>query len=105
MSGTSFTGQNMASDYDLTRKALVTLSIEKALLDMGKPIYYKVVGEIHTRYHCYLGDCYEHPEYLNAVLKHLLGKSHKTIIESITSRLQEFSRHKEIESFISHLGT
>lgn len=85
---------------DEVRKALVTLAIEKALLDVGKPIYDEVMGILKKKYNCYLPDCYEHPEYLEEILKGLYGNAHKAIVESINRQLEEFSYHEPIARFL-----
>ncbi len=90
----------MEYDNNLVKKALVSLSIEKTLLDIGKPTYDKVARELYDRYHCYLPDCYEHPEYLSEILKELYGNSHKVIVESIRKQLEEFSYHQPIARFL-----
>jgi archaellum component FlaC len=90
----------MISDKNQTRKALVALTIEKSLLQVGKPVYDKVTKTLKTKYDCYLQDCYEHPEYLSEILDKLYGNSHKTIVESINKELNEFSEYGDIASFL-----
>ena len=85
-------------------KALVTLATQKALVDIGKPTYDKVVEMLYSKYHCYMSDCYEHPEYLSAVLKNLFGNSHVDIVNSIKKQLEEFSNKKPIGRFIEILS-
>lgn len=87
-------------DYDIIRKGLVTLAIEKALLDIGQPVYDKVIMTLKKEYNCFLPDCYEHPEYLNEILKKLYGNAHNVIVESINQQLGEFSFHKPIARFL-----
>lgn len=90
---------------DLLNKALVILAIEKVLLDIGKPTYEKVIHDLSKKYHCYLINCYEHPEYLNEILKELYGnKAHGFIVESIKKELQEFSYKKPVEEFLNILS-
>jgi len=81
-------------------KGLVTLATEKALLDVGKPTYDKVVEMLYSKYHCYLPDCYEHPEYLSSVLKTLFGKSGQMIVELIRPQLEDFKYKKPIANFL-----
>ena len=83
-----------------TKIALVTLSIERALLDVGKPTYDKVLEILNTEYHCYLPDCYDHPEYLDEILKKFYGNSGNVIVESIARQLEEFNYHKPIKKFL-----
>ncbi len=85
-------------------KALATLAIEKTLLDIGKPVYEKVADRLYKKYHCYIPDCFEHPEYLKAVLKDLYGESYNEIINSIKQQLNEFAYHKRIETFLQVLA-
>ena len=82
------------------RKALVSLAIEHTLLEIGKPVLDKVTSRLSVKYHCYIPDCYEKPEYLKKVLKELFGKSHTEITEKIKNRLQEFSSKEPIKHFI-----
>ena len=90
----------MISNYEDVKKALVTLYIEKTLLDIGKPVYEKVTRRLYAKYHCYLPDCYDHPEYLNEILKKLFGDSSKVIVESISKQLKEFDNHDKIKRFL-----
>jgi hypothetical protein len=90
----------MIDDIDKLRKGLVSLSIEKSLLDMGQPVYDEVVEFLEEEYNCYLPDCYEHPEYLSEAIKKLYGNAHLQIIKSINEELKEFSYTKPVERFL-----
>ena len=79
---------------------LTTWAIEKTLLDLGKPTYDKVIDMLKNEYRCYLTDCYEHPEYLNAVLKKLSDDSSVAIVVSITNKLKEFLYKEPIRRFV-----
>ena len=81
-------------------KALVTLAAQKALIDIGKPTYNKVVEMLYSKYHCHLPDCYEHPEYLSKVLKALFGRAGDVIAESIRTQLEDFMYKKPIANFL-----
>ena len=89
-------------DYDinLVKKALVSVSIEKALLDIGKPTYDKVAHDLYERYHSYFQDCYEHPEYLSEILEQLYGNAGKVAVEALKKELEEFSYHEPIARFL-----
>ena len=84
-------------------KALAALAIEKTLLDIGKPVYEKVANTLYEKYHCYIPNCYEKPEYLKAVLNVLYGASYKEIINSIEQHLGEFTYNKEVKEFLQAL--
>ncbi len=90
----------MLSEESTIHKALVSLAVEKALFDMGKPVYEKVVKMLNDEYGCYLPDCYEHPEFLVKVLEQSYGASASAIIESIQKTLDEFSYQKKIGKFL-----
>jgi len=81
---------------DLVNNTLVSMSIEKSLLEIGKETYDRVTHELYTRYHSYLQDCYAHPEYLSEILTQLYGNTGKVVINSITKQLEEFSDHDQI---------
>jgi hypothetical protein len=90
----------MASDMDIARRALVSLVIERNLMEISKPLYDKVITTLKKEYNCYLPDCYEHPEYLTEILKKLYGDAHHTIVESINKQLEEFTYSKPIARFL-----
>ena len=71
----------MTYDNDLVKKALVSLVIETTLLEIGKEMYNKIVHDLYQKYHSYIPDCYDHPEYLNEILKDLYGNAYKVIVE------------------------
>jgi hypothetical protein len=84
-------------------KALVTLAIEKTLFDIGKPAYETIVDVLYKKYHCYIPDCFEKPEYLKAVLKELCGESYNEIVNSIKQELKVGTENKKIEMFLQVL--
>ncbi|TLX66641.1 MAG: hypothetical protein E6L02_04920 [Thaumarchaeota archaeon] len=90
----------MNVDSNQARKALVAFVIERELLKIGKMTLDQVTSRLYEEHHCYLGDCYEHPEYLAEVLKRLFGNSHTVIAESIKKELADFTEHKQIERFL-----
>ena len=83
------------------KKALVSSAIKLALMEIGEPTYNKVVENLYREYHCDLADSYEHPEYLNAVLKVMFGNSHMVIVESIKKHLEKFNEQKPIQEFLT----
>src|SRR5579872_4726800 len=90
----------MNVDSDHARKALVAFVIENALLRISKTALDQVSNSLYEEHCCYLGDCYEHPEYLAKVLKDLFGKAHIVIVESIKKELIDFVEYKPIEKFL-----
>ena len=90
----------MDVDSNQAKKALVALSIETVLLNMGKKIFDEVNSRLYENYRCYLPDCFENPEYLKRVLQDLYGKASANIIQSIKKELEEFAVQKGIDNFI-----
>ena len=88
------------TSLDLVYKALASIVIEKTLLKFGKPVYYKVVSVLNEKHHCYLPDCYDHPEYLSDVLKKVFGNSYGAIVKDIRKELEEFSHKAQMGKFI-----
>ena len=93
-------GNLMFDTNEQLQRALTTLSIEKALLDVGKSTYDKVLEILNTEYNCYLSECYEHPEYLANVLKKLFGNAHLTLVKSINDELEQFTDREPVERFL-----
>ncbi len=101
-----FTGveKKTAIDSNMVKKALVGLAIEKSLIEFGTPVLERVLHELETKYHCYIFDCYEHPDYLQQVLKDLFGSAHNKIIESIRKNLEEFSYQESVQNFLYNIS-
>jgi hypothetical protein len=94
---------DMSASDNQIKKALVAFAVEKALINMGEPVFEKVAKTLKDDYDCYIPDCYDHPEYLKRILSDLYGNAHVAIIVSIKNSLQEFSQHESIGRFISVL--
>ncbi len=83
------------------KKMEIMLAIKETLLELGEPIYEKVVEYLYREYHCVITDCYEHPEYLNAILKKIFGHAHIVIVESIKKRLEKSNEQKQVQEFLT----
>ncbi|MBI3639791.1 MAG: hypothetical protein HY223_05690 [Thaumarchaeota archaeon] len=94
----------MNLDQEQLRKAIVSLAIEKVLLTIGHPVYEKIIKQLSKDYNCYLPECYEHPEYLNKVLKKIFGNSHITIVDAIKGELNEQITERPIAVFVSAIS-
>ena len=86
------------------RKALATLSIERALLEIGKPVFDEVSHALYNDYECFIPDCFDHPEYLRKVLKDLFGSAHSNIVQSIHENLREFATQQPIQEFLKAIN-
>lgn len=95
----------MIPDIHSIKKALVTLSIEEALLQTGgTKLFNEALRILYETHHCYLTDCYEHPEYLKIIFNELDSGECSVIIESINEKLEEFSYYKPIEEFLVRIN-
>ena len=81
-------------------RAIVTLSIEKALIDIGKPVYTLVLDRLEADKNTIPG-FYENPDYLKNVLEDLFGGESREIMKSIKGYLEEFSEQAQIRNFLS----
>lgn len=84
-------------------KTVVVLAIEHTLLKIGKKTLEKVQEEMHQKYKCDISDCYEHPEYLNKILKDLFGDSHHEVVRDVNKYLDEFAYQKPIAEFLAKI--
>lgn len=77
------------------------IAIAKALENIGRPVLEQVYGNLYSKYHCNLIDCYDNPEYLADVLKELFGKSYKNIIETIEENTEYYEPKEPLEEFLA----
>ena len=94
----------MNLDQDQLRKAIVSLAIEKVLLGIGQPVYDKTIKQLSKDYNCYLPECYEHPTYLNNVLKKIFGNAYVSVVDAIKEELNERIIEKPIEHFVTAIS-
>ena len=87
-------------DSDSLNKELVTLVIEKTLINAGRETYDKVIEKLKNEHHCDLSDCYRNPNYLSQVLKDVYATDANIIVESIKKELRKFKREKNIAKFL-----
>lgn len=82
----------------------MSLVVEEELLKIGKPAYEEVLHRLQNEYHCYLADCYEHPEYLHEIFKKIFGNANTTIVKSISKELEEYKMHEQFARFLEVIG-
>lgn len=93
-------GHTMDFERKHLMKALAALAVEKVLMSVGKPVFEKVSSKLQKEYKCYIPDCYDHPEYLENVLKSVFGNAYVTIVEQIKKELVEYSDDNGIRTLI-----
>ncbi|MGI0062942.1 MAG: hypothetical protein ACREBA_10875 [Nitrosotalea sp.] len=84
-------------------KTMVVLAIEHTLLKTGMSTLEKVQAELYQEFNCDISECYEHPEYLNKVLKDLFGVAKHEIIKNVNKYLNEFSYQEQIAEFLDKI--
>ena len=82
---------------------LISITIEKILIDFCEATYLKVVATLAKDYHSTFYDFYENPEFLTRILKDLYGESHTAILDKIKTDLQRYVVDKEISDFIKNI--
>jgi len=103
----SFASNSSPNDQTRNRamkKTLVTSVIENALVNIGKGTYATVINQLASTQNCTLQDCYDHPEYLKAILMRHGSYIYNSVISSIKSKLKEFEYDKEITSFMKGIS-
>ena len=93
----------MHQDNDEIHRVLVSLAIEKALLDVGKLIYENVMETLEKKYHCSTKDCYDNPRNLREILD-TLGKAGGVITVSLKKDLDGFKNLGKIGEFLQVLS-
>lgn len=88
--------------YDVGQ-AIVTLSIEKSLIDIGEATHDAVLDRM-SHDGLTMDVFYKNPEYLANLLKNLFGTSCTEILKSIKNNLDEFSDQEQIRNFINSLN-
>ena len=84
--------------------ALTSVTIQKVLRNIGNPVYEKVANRLEKEYKCYIPDCYNHPEYLEYVLKSIFGNSYMSIVEQIREELREHMDDNGIRILVKTIG-
>ena len=84
--------------------ALTSITIQKVLRNIGNPVYEKVSNRLEKEYKCYIPDCYNHPEYLESVLRSIFGNSYMVIVEQIREELREHMDDIGIRTLVKTIG-
>jgi hypothetical protein len=93
----------MSIIYNEGMKTVVTLAIEHTLLQISKVTLEKVQARMWEEYRCSLSGCYEHPEYLNKILKDLFGTAHIKVVKDVGKYLDEFTYQRPIAEFLDNI--
>jgi hypothetical protein len=86
-----------------SNKSMVVLSVEVVLMRKGGPQYHLVLARLERDYGCKIYDCFEHPDYLKAVLKDVYGSDYNVIVDNLEAELGELVSEKEVARFLEVL--
>jgi hypothetical protein len=86
-----------------SNKSLVVLSVEVVLMRKGGPQYHLVLARLERDYGCKIFDCFEHPDYLKAVLQDVYGSDYQTIVDSLVDDLGEIASEQDVAGFLKVL--
>ena len=91
----------MFPDANKVKKALVSLAIEESLLEIGgSKLLHEVFRLLYEKFHCYLPDCYDHPEHLRGIFAKIDSGTCDVFLESLNEKLEEFTYQKPIDEFL-----
>ncbi len=91
----------MFPDTNKVKKALVGLALEESLLEIGgNKLLHEVFRILYEKFHSYLPDCYDHPEYLRGVFAELDSGTTDVFIESLNEKLEEYAYQRPIGEFL-----
>ncbi len=65
----------------------------------GNTNFNLIVAKLNALYDCQIRDCYDHPEYLQTVLKEVYKDDYKSIIHEIKTCLDDLVNEKDISDF------
>ena len=85
-------------------KSVISVSVEKALLEIGKPEFDLVVSRLKEDYNCEISDCLEHPDYLKLILCELFGNAYQVILKSIHDSIEKSNLERPLVNFLTILN-
>lgn len=89
---------SVPTQYEID-KALVSNSIQHTLSTFEKDVYDKVIKRLDDD-NFSIPDCFDHPEYLQKILKEIFGSSFTKIIHSMQIWLEDSASNQLISNFL-----
>jgi hypothetical protein len=88
-------------DVNKVKKALVSLALEESLQEIGgNKLLHEVFRILYEKFHSYLPDCYDNPEYLRSIFAELDNGTCEVFLESLNKKLEEYAYQKPIGEFL-----
>jgi len=92
-------------EMDVVRKALVSVTLEQSLIDVGgNKLLNEVFRVLYEKFQCYLPDCYENPQYLRSIAAEMDEGIFALFMRSVQEKLGEYSYQAPIENFLANLS-
>ncbi|WP_428324709.1 hypothetical protein [Nitrosopumilus sp.] len=88
---------------DPLNKNLVSLAVEKALLEMGKIELKMVESKLTNEYQIKIDECMENPTCLKQILQEMFGNAYTDILKSIENSFEKLTLDEEMTNFITVL--
>ncbi|WP_428326459.1 hypothetical protein [Nitrosopumilus sp.] len=85
---------------DELNKNLISLAVERALLEMGNVELKMVESKLRNDYQIKMSDCLENPTCLKQVLQELFGNAYEDILKSIENSFENLTLDREMADFI-----
>jgi len=86
-------------EFDEQRGIALISIIEMVLMRRKNTKYNLLVAKLSSHYDCTIRDCYQHPEYLRAVLKEVYSDDYNSIIDDIKLHLGDLANELDIANF------
>lgn len=83
---------------------MIPLAIEETLREISIPALEEVIRRLFNQHKCMMSECYENPEYLSSILREIFGSAHTSIIESVKTKLGEYSYQGQVREFLDKLA-
>ncbi len=94
---------NSLTPKERMQRDLVSVIIEKTLLDISKETCSLVEKRLFADFYCRFSDCYSHPEHLNTILKEIFGNNYYIITDKIKAEIEKQPLDKKLTKFIEVL--
>ena len=86
-------------------KILVSITVERALIDVGgADLHQSVQNWLYSEYRYHFSDCLEHPESLLSILQKKCGDQCGDIVYKIHGLLGDVSQREPFQGFVKKIG-
>lgn len=87
-------------DDDKLYADVISISVEKALIDFGVPVLDKVELLLQSRYQMKFADAIKHPEEISEILQEVFGSSYIEVVNKIKDNLRNINFNSTSQNFV-----